>query len=48
MALNLGPKVPVMLCDARNLGSCKEVLIDLVLHAMKTRGLTEEPEPQNA
>ncbi|MGI5206425.1 GTP-binding protein [Spirillospora sp. CA-108201] len=48
MALNLGPKVPVMLCDARSLGSCKEVLIDLVLHAMKTRGLTEEPEPQNA
>ncbi|MES9539120.1 ATP/GTP-binding protein [Spirillospora sp. NPDC049024] len=48
MALNLGPKVPVMLCDARRLDSCKEVLIDLVLHAMKTRGLTEEPEPQNA
>ncbi|XRQ06434.1 GTP-binding protein [Actinomadura welshii] len=48
MALNLGPKVPVMLCDARNLESCKAVLIDLVLHAMKTRGVTEEPEPQNA
>ncbi|OLT20293.1 ATP-binding protein [Actinomadura sp. CNU-125] len=42
MALNLGPKVPVMLCDARKLDSCKEVLIDLVLHAMKARGLTEE------
>ncbi|RSN67594.1 MULTISPECIES: GTP-binding protein [Actinomadura] len=42
MALNLGPKVPVMLCDARKLTSCKEVLIDLVLHAMKARGLTEE------
>jgi hypothetical protein len=48
MALNLGPKVPVMLCDARRLDSCKQVLIDLVLHAMKSRGLTEEPEPQNA
>ncbi|MFA1549369.1 ATP/GTP-binding protein [Actinomadura chokoriensis] len=48
MALNLGPKVPVMLCDARSLSSCKEVLIDLVLHAMKVRGLTGEPEPQNA
>ncbi|MEV5825790.1 ATP/GTP-binding protein [Spirillospora sp. NPDC052242] len=42
MALNLGPKVPVMLCDARKLDSCKEVLIDLVLHAMKARGITEE------
>ncbi|MFD0905339.1 GTP-binding protein [Actinomadura sediminis] len=42
MALNLGPKVPVMLCDARRLDSCKEVLIDLVMHAMKVRGLTEE------
>ncbi|MDL4821236.1 GTP-binding protein [Actinomadura opuntiae] len=39
MALNLGPKVPVMLCDARRLDSCKQVLIDLVLHAMKSRGL---------
>ncbi|WP_433474812.1 GTP-binding protein [Spirillospora sp. CA-142024] len=48
MALNLGPKVPVMLCDARRLASCKEVLIKLVLHAMKSRGVTEEPEPQNA
>ncbi|MCP9952868.1 GTP-binding protein [Actinomadura madurae] len=48
MALNLGPKVPVMLCDARRLDSCKQVLIDLVLHAMKSRGVTEEPEPQNA
>ncbi|SFO10297.1 MULTISPECIES: GTP-binding protein [Actinomadura] len=48
MALNLGPKVPVMLCDARRIDSCKQVLIDLVLHAMKSRGVTEEPEPQNA
>ncbi|WP_433464831.1 GTP-binding protein [Spirillospora sp. CA-128828] len=48
MALNLGPKVPVVLCDARRLASCKEVLIKLVLHAMKSRGVTEEPEPQNA
>jgi signal recognition particle receptor subunit beta len=44
MALNLGPKVPVMLCDARRLDSCKQVLIDLVMHAMKYRGLTEEPQ----
>ncbi|MFF5264193.1 ATP/GTP-binding protein [Actinomadura viridis] len=46
MALNLGPKVPVMMCDARRLESCKKVLISLVLHAMKARGLT--PEPQKA
>ncbi|TDD59755.1 GTP-binding protein [Actinomadura rubrisoli] len=45
LALNLGPKVPVMLCDARRMDSCKQVLISLVLHAMKFRGL---PEPQNA
>lgn len=48
MALNLGPKVPVMLCDARKIDSCKQVLIDLVLHAMKVRGLTEIPAPQRA
>ncbi|TDC92223.1 ATP/GTP-binding protein [Actinomadura sp. 7K507] len=47
-ALNLGPRVPVMLCDARDLDSCKQVLINLVLHSMKYRGLSEEPEPQNA
>ncbi|MEW2358160.1 ATP/GTP-binding protein [Spirillospora sp. NPDC029432] len=46
MALNLGPKVPVMLCDARSLESCKKVLIHMVLHAMKMRGLA--PAPQNA
>ncbi len=46
MALNLGPKVPVMLCDARSLDSCKEVLINLVVHAMKYRGVTEEPTPR--
>ncbi|MGK5551557.1 GTP-binding protein [Actinomadura kijaniata] len=43
-ALNLGPNVPVMLCDARSLESCKEVLITMVLHAMRTRGLTPEPQ----
>ena len=48
LALNLGPKVPVMLCDARDLESCKQVLINMVLHAMKSRGLSEEPEAQNA
>jgi uncharacterized protein len=37
MALNLGKRVPVMLCDARDKESCKDVLVALVQHAMKTR-----------
>jgi uncharacterized protein len=37
LALNLGPSVPVLLCDARDLASCKEVLITLVRHAMNRR-----------
>ena len=37
MALNLGPHVPVTLCDARDKESCKDVLVALVQHAMKTR-----------
>ncbi|MCO6010674.1 ATP/GTP-binding protein [Actinoallomurus purpureus] len=37
MALNLGRHVPVMLCDARDKESCKDVLVALVQHAMKTR-----------
>ncbi|SEF87710.1 hypothetical protein SAMN04489712_102353 [Thermomonospora echinospora] len=37
LALNLGPQVPVMLCDARKLPSCKEVLITLVQHAQQAR-----------
>ncbi|MBQ1025802.1 ATP/GTP-binding protein [Micromonospora sp. C95] len=36
-ALNLDPEVPVLLCDARQRESAKEVLIMLVEHAMKTR-----------
>ncbi|WP_341716730.1 ATP/GTP-binding protein [Micromonospora sp. FIMYZ51] len=36
-ALNLDPEVPVLLCDARNRESAKEVLITLVEHAMKIR-----------
>lgn len=39
LALNLGPNVPVMLCDARRRESSKEVLIRLMQHAMRTRGL---------
>ncbi|MER5455999.1 ATP/GTP-binding protein [Micromonospora sp. NPDC002389] len=36
-ALNLDPEVPVLLCDARNRESVKEVLITVVEHAMKVR-----------
>ncbi|MBX7266096.1 ATP/GTP-binding protein [Micromonospora sp. Llam7] len=36
-ALNLDPEVPVLLCDARQRDSAKEVLITLVEHAMKIR-----------
>ncbi|GIJ77516.1 hypothetical protein SAMN05443287_11238 [Micromonospora phaseoli] len=36
-ALNLDPEVPVLLCDARQRDSAKEVLITLVEHAMKLR-----------
>jgi signal recognition particle receptor subunit beta len=36
-ALQIGPEIPVLLCDAREKESCKEVLITLVQHAMKMR-----------
>ncbi|WP_320066912.1 ATP/GTP-binding protein [Micromonospora sp. RTGN7] len=36
-ALNLDPGVPVLLCDARQRESSKEVLITLMEHAMKIR-----------
>jgi uncharacterized protein len=34
-ALNLDPGVPVILCDARQFGSCRDVLIALVEHAIR-------------
>ncbi|MBP2705548.1 ATP/GTP-binding protein [Microbispora sp. RL4-1S] len=37
LALNLGPEVPVLLCDARRRDSGKEVLITLVQHAYGRR-----------
>jgi signal recognition particle receptor subunit beta len=37
LALNLGKRIPVLLCDAREKESCKTVLITLVQHAMETR-----------
>jgi uncharacterized protein len=34
IALSLGPEVPVVLCDARQLDSVKQVLVSLVRHVM--------------
>src|SRR4051812_9524135 len=36
-ALDLDSHVPVVLCDARNRESCKQVLIELVSHVMQRR-----------
>jgi uncharacterized protein len=44
LALDLDPDVPVMLCDARERQSSKEVLVALVGH-VKKQGLTRRPEP---
>ncbi|MEU1813383.1 GTP-binding protein [Micromonospora aurantiaca (nom. illeg.)] len=45
MALNLDSEVPVMLCDARDKESCKEVLIALLQHVMKGRGVGRARQP---
>jgi uncharacterized protein len=37
-ALDLGPDIPVVLCDARSRGSARDVLIALVEHALGARG----------
>jgi signal recognition particle receptor subunit beta len=34
-ALNLDPEVPVVLCDARQFASCRDVLVTLVEHAIR-------------
>ncbi|MEV4714704.1 ATP/GTP-binding protein [Micromonospora sp. NPDC049374] len=44
LALDLDPDVPVMLCDARQRQSSKEVLVALIEH-VKRQGLTRRPEP---
>ncbi|WBB55615.1 ATP/GTP-binding protein [Verrucosispora sp. WMMD573] len=44
LALDLDPGVPVMLCDARERQSSKEVLVALIEH-VKKQGLTRRPEP---
>ncbi len=42
-ALDLDPHVPVVLCDARDRASAKEVLIAVVSHAMETSAARREP-----
>ena len=39
-ALDLDPDVPVLLCDARDRGSCKDVLVELVEHVAERQGVT--------
>ncbi|MFD8330477.1 GTP-binding protein [Streptomyces lydicus] len=42
-ALDLDPQVPVMLCDARERGSARDVLVAVVEHAMQTGPRRPEP-----
>lgn len=42
IALDLDPGVPVLLCDARQRGSVKKVLISLVRHVLSEAGATPE------
>ncbi|MFF1381353.1 ATP/GTP-binding protein [Streptomyces sp. NPDC058308] len=42
-ALDLDPEVPVVMCDARDRETVKEVLIDVVEHAMALAAAAREP-----
>jgi signal recognition particle receptor subunit beta len=42
IALALGPEVPIVLCDARDRDSVKQVLVSLVRYVMNTRGLARD------
>ncbi|AWL37281.1 MULTISPECIES: GTP-binding protein [Streptomyces] len=44
-ALDLDPGVPVLLCDARERSSVRDVLVAVVEHAMARAGKPREPEP---
>jgi signal recognition particle receptor subunit beta len=46
VALDLDPRVPALLCDARQRESVKQVLITLVEHVLVTRALEDEAEAQ--
>ncbi|HEU5418834.1 MAG TPA: ATP/GTP-binding protein [Streptosporangiaceae bacterium] len=43
IALDLDPRVPVVLCDARSMTSAKEVLITLVEHVLSGRAAAGQP-----
>jgi signal recognition particle receptor subunit beta len=45
IALDLDPRVPVMLCDARQPGSAKHVLITLVEHLLASRSAGNPARP---
>ncbi|KIZ15000.1 GTP-binding protein [Streptomyces natalensis] len=42
-ALDLDPEIPVVLCDARQKGSARDVLISVVEHAMRLGPRSREP-----
>jgi hypothetical protein len=46
IALDLDPRVPTVLCDARNTNSVRDVLITLVEHVLATKATNGEPEPE--
>ncbi|TDB78376.1 MULTISPECIES: ATP/GTP-binding protein [unclassified Micromonospora] len=45
LALSIDPDVPVMLCDARQRESSKDVLITLIEHVRKSRSRAGDPQP---
>jgi uncharacterized protein len=45
-ALDIGPHVPVLMCDARRAGSAKQVLVVLVEHALRLAAARSAPSPQ--
>ncbi|WP_084219340.1 GTP-binding protein [Spirillospora albida] len=44
-ALDIGPHVPVLMCDARRAGSAKQVLVVLVEHALRLAAARSVPSP---
>jgi uncharacterized protein len=45
-ALDLDPHVPVILCDARQRGSAKQVLVGVVEHALRLASVPPTPPPE--
>ncbi|GAA2433069.1 ATP/GTP-binding protein [Actinomadura vinacea] len=44
-ALDVDPRVPIILCDARRQGSAKEVLVGLIEHALRSASHTRTGAP---